>query len=388
MTSFTTAANRLALALLGLGMIAATGPAVAGNNWNPQHILLALKYPYSHSSAGNVVTIAHRGVSSPGCPENSRCAILNAYNDGVEAIELDVKQSAEGTPWLFHDQNAGRMLNHNPPFYIFQNGNPSGWNPDIRSLHDWELPRYTLRDKNFNNTGYHPVSVADALWIVKSQANHMVVVFDIKTADAVQKIASMVVSRGMQNQVVLKFSASLFANNPGSIPNYTKGVAFAPTVYAGDMDSIVDSGFIGTCPRWGLSNYMCRIESWVDQAAGMQNYAWIEVGNKVPVQGDPTLPLLNYLRGKKRAIGAFSPVPEYRTSYGDGAYYVRSNATCCAKLSDYYTSSKYFGRETGDNRPDVDTQIFHGFTSVISDDPAGVNRVTGRYGRRNTSLYN
>ncbi len=55
--------------------------------------------------------------------------------------------------WLFHDQNAGRVIDHNPGFNIFQPAtNPSGWNPDISTLSSHDLINMYLRDKNFAKT--------------------------------------------------------------------------------------------------------------------------------------------------------------------------------------------------------------------------------------------
>lgn len=383
MTSRISIAKRLALALFGLGGIA--GAASAGNTYNPVHILWVLKYPHSALAAGNVVTIAHRGVIGPGCPENSACSIYKAYDNNVEAIELDVKESSSGTPWLFHDQNAGRMLyNRGADFDIYSG---KGWNPDIRTMSDMDIQNTGLKDHDFKVTDYRPLTAASALDIVKNNANHLVIVFDIKTATAVSRIADLVNQRGMRDQVVLKFSSSLFARNPDDIVKYTKGVHFAPTVYTGDMDAIIRGGYglAGGCI--GANSHWCAIERWADAASKLQNYAWLEVGNKEATANDPTTFLLNYLKSQKRAIGAFNPVAEYRTNAGDGAYYIRSNGECCAKLSDYLSNSPFFGRETNDDRWQVANQLAAGFTSVISDNPWGVNNAAVRVGRRNTKLY-
>jgi glycerophosphoryl diester phosphodiesterase len=386
-TPIISTAKRLTAALLGLGMIGAAAPALA-NSWNPEHIMLALKFPHSHHVRGNVVTIAHRGLVGPGCPENSACAIINAVNHNIEAIELDVKESSQGTPWLFHDQNAGRLVSHSGGLDIYTG---AGWNPDIRMMNDRQLAGSRLMDHGFKISKYNALLVSTALNTVKFGANHVVIVFDIKTADAISKIADMVNARHMQNQVVLKFSSSLFARNPADIIKFTKGVAFAPTVYTGDMDKIIDSGYAGNmtgCADRGADKFQCRIEAWADQAARVRNYAWLEVGNKQAFAGgDPTRFLVNHLRGLNRAMGGFSPVPEYRTSAGDGAYYIRSSGTCCARLSDYLSSSKYFGREAQDDRWQVTELLNAGFTSIISDNPSAVSNAAIRQGRRNTQLY-
>lgn len=52
--------------------------------------------------------IAHRGLHSPGVPENSLAAFRAAIAAGY-GIELDIQPSAEGTPMVFHDYDLSRM---------------------------------------------------------------------------------------------------------------------------------------------------------------------------------------------------------------------------------------------------------------------------------------
>jgi glycerophosphoryl diester phosphodiesterase len=47
---------------------------------------------------------SHRGVSDPDTPENSLPAIIQAGNRGYDMIELDVQETQDGQPVLFHDQ--------------------------------------------------------------------------------------------------------------------------------------------------------------------------------------------------------------------------------------------------------------------------------------------
>ncbi|EKU24030.1 glycerophosphodiester phosphodiesterase family protein [Xanthomonas graminis] len=374
----------LSLALACASLTVLSGLASAANNWNPQHILNAMKSPYQGSRA-SVAVIAHRGLVGNGCPENSTCSILNTYNNNIEAIELDVKQSSDGQPWLFHDQNAGRVIAHSPDFNIFQPANnPAGWNPDIRSMTSHELVNSFLRDKNFAKTNYRPVPLANALDAVHHSANHMVVVLDLKTLDAVSRAADLALYLGMQNQVVLKFSASLLPRTPTDITRYTKGVAFAPTVYAGDMDRLADGGYTGLCGTISPNTPFCRVNAWIEQARGQKGFAWLEIGNKQPRRSDPTGELLADEQANHRALGAFSPVPEYRLGSHDGQHFVRSNGTCCAALSDYLTRTKYFGNEVADDRSDFGVQALAGFTNIISDDPLSITR---SHIFRNTSRY-
>ena len=56
------------------------------------------------------VIFAHRGASAH-APENTLAAFELAYQQGADAIELDVKLSAEGIPVVIHDSTVDRTTN-------------------------------------------------------------------------------------------------------------------------------------------------------------------------------------------------------------------------------------------------------------------------------------
>ncbi|UCZ74213.1 hypothetical protein LHK94_14320 [Dickeya zeae] len=362
------------------------GHVQAAENWNPAHILEAFQYPYANGQT-TVGIIAHRGVVSDGCPENSQCSIDATVNNNIEAIELDVKQSSQGTPWLFHDQNAGRMIYHLPLFDIFQDRTPPiGWDPDFRTMTDNQLSHSYLRDRNFSGTRFHPLSVLEALRYIKVKAPQLLVVLDIKTAEAVSRCASIVKDLGMENQVVLKASSSLYSSNPPRSEGSLAGVHFVPTVYAGNLDDIAVN-FTNVYCDVSVEVHHCRVEEWLKVAYDNPDIPWVEIGNKSPDYPDPTSSFVAQAKRYKHAIGAFVPVPEYNLSRGNGAYYVRSNATCCARLSDYLTKTRYFGNETVDRRESLDLQLTSGFTNIITDNPQQAIRLTSDRGMRHTERY-
>ncbi|PMS37210.1 glycerophosphoryl diester phosphodiesterase family protein [Trinickia symbiotica] len=370
-----------------------TALADGPQHYDPERILEAFRNPYTGPDEidRTIGIVAHRGVVSSGCPENSLCSIQNTYNNGIEAIELDVKQSSEGTPYLFHDNNVGRV-DATSGFDIYTG---KGWNADVRSLPDATLDKIMLRDKQFRITGYNALSLEEALDRVKSDYPNMLVILDIKTLDAISRAADIALHRGMQNMVVLKFFATLAAAEPENIVKYTKGVAFAPMIYARDEDEIANRYTDLGCeqamahfPVITVVHYhQCLVNSWLDKASEQSNFAWIEVGNKNPVDGDPTYDLVKDLRDGRKAMGAFNPVKEYRQNANDGRWYIRSNGTCCASLDDYLTDTMHFGNETADRRPNVDLQLENGFTSITTDDPVGAAAAASRSGMRDTSRY-
>jgi Glycerophosphoryl diester phosphodiesterase family len=353
------------------------------SGWNATSIMKVLR-----QGTGQVI-LAHRGVYGDGCPENSLCSIEKTFESNVEGIELDVKQSKEGTPWLFHEQNVGRLIAHDPPFNSFQDArNPTGWDPDVRSLSDADLGKYFLRDKSGATTTYNPVSLSQAFATINSRGwDHMVIMLDIKTLDAVSRAADLAIRYGLQNSVVLKFSSSLLNSSSDAYFDtiqFTKGLPFVPTVYAPDMANIMKAGWeYGSCGSSVLKTPECTVKSWILDLRDRDGYAWVEVGNKQPVAGDPTNFLLN--DPDLGPVGGFQPVPEFPDKGGPGQSYVRSNGTCCASLSEYLTpANTWFPAETKDAREDLHNLLDHGFSSVITDDPLGAIKATTR---RNTDLY-
>jgi glycerophosphoryl diester phosphodiesterase len=55
--------------------------------------------------------IAHRG-SSRVYPENSLAAFLQAVTSGADALEVDLRRSADGVIYCFHDSRLGRLTGH------------------------------------------------------------------------------------------------------------------------------------------------------------------------------------------------------------------------------------------------------------------------------------
>ncbi|NKI75467.1 hypothetical protein Dpoa2040_002760 [Dickeya sp. CFBP 2040] len=251
---------------------------------------------------------------------------------------------------------------------------------------DNQLAHSYLRDRNFSGTRFHPLNVLEALRYIKVKAPQLLVVLDIKTAEAVSRCASIVKDLNMENQVVLKASSSLYSSNPSQSNGLPAGVHFVPTVYAGNLDDIAVN-FTNVFCNAGVDVHHCRVEEWIRGAYDNPNIPWVEIGNKSPNYPDPTSSFVAQEKRYKRPMGAFVPVPEYNLSRGGGAYYVRSNATCCARLSDYLTRTRYFGNETQDERESLDLQLTSGFTNIITDNPLQAIRLTSARGMRHTERY-
>jgi len=67
--------------------------------------------PDSPPTARLARIIAHRGASAD-APENTLAAIVRAADDGTRAVEIDVNTSADGIPYVHHDERLARCTGH------------------------------------------------------------------------------------------------------------------------------------------------------------------------------------------------------------------------------------------------------------------------------------
>ena len=58
--------------------------------------------------------VAHRGLHSPGVPENSMAAFRAAIDAGY-GIEMDIQPASDGTPLVFHDDELFRLTGASGP---------------------------------------------------------------------------------------------------------------------------------------------------------------------------------------------------------------------------------------------------------------------------------
>lgn len=76
-----------------------------GNNPKIKKLIAAI-----HDPNGRILIAAHRGGHLQ-APENSLAAVDEAVAAGADIIELDVKVSADGVPFIMHDQSVDRTTN-------------------------------------------------------------------------------------------------------------------------------------------------------------------------------------------------------------------------------------------------------------------------------------
>ncbi len=63
--------------------------------------------PPTPTTSERPLVVAHRALS-PGVPENSRAGIVRAAERGADLVELDIRRSLDGVPFVIHDPFLGR----------------------------------------------------------------------------------------------------------------------------------------------------------------------------------------------------------------------------------------------------------------------------------------
>lgn len=357
-----------ALALCGLALNHAT--AVAGQPYNPTRIVQEMRQKYGNGSTDYQLVIgAHRGVYKgiSGCPENSTCSIANTYNKDIEVIELDIKTSANGTPWIFHDRNIGRVTNYggSTQYNPYLNTGP---NPTIDSLSDSTLSSLNLKDSIRSGTsagsitGYRPMTLARALRVIKTHYPHMAVLLDVRSAADAAASDRVVQAHGMTGWVAIKGNVSFVRGQ-----NFNSLVV--PVVGAGDLDTLA-----ATSPSDTPQN---AVNKFIDSLFLYGNVVYVEVRMKDrwgPVAG--TYEHQAAIRG----TGSFQPIPDHA-----GLYY-RANGQCCQALDETLATTRNFGNETRDDREN-DSYHTNYFRTTLTDEPESLAGYARSQGRRNNSAY-
>jgi len=80
------------------------------NYFSPMRLLLAVLLISTTTMAQKIQVTAHRGASGY-APENTLSAVKKALEIGVDRIEIDVQQTADGVVVLLHDKTLDRTTN-------------------------------------------------------------------------------------------------------------------------------------------------------------------------------------------------------------------------------------------------------------------------------------
>ncbi len=203
-------------------------------NYSPTKVIAAMK----QNNPRLKIIMLHRGHFSQGCPENSGCAITAASRADIEAVEIDVKESAGGTLWPIHDDTIGRATNHTIDGHLFDpyttNQNPDN-NPDIAHTRDATLLSLHLRDPLGHVTQYPFLNPESLLRTVDLANRNIVYVLDMKTPTSLKKAAQIIKQLRIEDRTILNFNIAFYP--AAVIQQETLGVHFVPTIGTGNFDS-------------------------------------------------------------------------------------------------------------------------------------------------------
>ncbi|KAK7614188.1 PLC-like phosphodiesterase [Phyllosticta paracitricarpa] len=317
------------------------------------------------------LVFAHRGIQTRTAVENSIEAINEAAKIDVDGVELDVQIAKDGSLWPSHDTRVGRITNYkrrsaDTLFDIIKDDPRGPKNPRIRDLDHDQMNGLFLRNKMGEvQKGVHMHSVDYLLTQVKAKYPDLVIVLDVKSADAVQPSAALVQRLGMEDQVVIKFLASWIP--PLAVPSATRGVKFIVVVYCNMLDDLVDRG-TGPSPEEkvisSLSGYLV-FPNYVSMEPPTKN--WYVSANKelvIPVGPGGFVDLWMVNRAK-RGIGKFHLTNDNKLGTID------SLGHCCVDANSYLATSRYFGSELPDQRFDADV-VLRSSDWVTTDAPLAV----------------
>lgn len=155
-----------------LGLLAALAAPVCGVTPVMARLQAELDRP-----RGALLIAAHRA-GHLRAPENSLAAIDEAIAEGADIVEIDIKVSADGVPFLMHDQTVTRT---------------TGGEGDAESLTHAQVRRLTLKGGQ-----EPPPTLLEAL---RRTCGRALVDLDLKT-DRLAPITALVEGLGMTDQVI------------------------------------------------------------------------------------------------------------------------------------------------------------------------------------------
>lgn len=335
-----------------------------------------------------VTVFAHRGYwQENGVPENSLKAIRRAEEEGIEAVELDIKVSRNGVPFLMHDYAMNRTTTQ-----------PRGRVSDYTS---GELNRIHLKDKNGRWNAETVPSLEQALDYIRDNRLSVVVALDIKSLSDAQVCWSIVKRKRnwwgtpAYDWVIFKLSAQIFASGPARIEEWL------------DLDRF-------QIPQFKLMPYFTTSQTDQFNCIRLFNDTknkpyFVGVEPNLKHNGGFLSDIVNQAKRDGKALGCFNPISEAGTGFfpnrncnptpgrpvqctssGYNSCYWVDGGYCRYQLRDVlFYSTKGRGRDLTDNRWDWDWLLSWGITFVTTDNPVNMRNFLAKRGKRNLwSYYN
>ncbi len=198
--------------------------------------------------------VAHRGywrgstlnISGNWYPENSLGSIIRAYQYGIEAVEMDVRVSKDGVPFIMHDKTIGRTTNA-----AFDPITNTGASPEVAQLTSAQLKTYYLSAWDYNNnkkvlTTEHIPTLEDCINKIKLASLQVVLVIDVFNATDIEAAYKVVKKNNALGFTIFKLGAGGgagigdykvlfkklgFLNRYGYVTSTLKAVNFAVILY-------------------------------------------------------------------------------------------------------------------------------------------------------------
>ncbi len=326
-----------------------------------------------YRSTGDVMILGHRGYWSgynprdQQIPENSTGAIKAANDACIDGVELDIKMSADGVPYVMHDFNVGRTTNfphmqQRRLYDPYRDGTDPAYNPRVSSLSATTIDRLRLLYPSRQSAS--PYSVPRLSGVLQAHTNGrwtIPLIFDVKTSDAVRATNSLVkgLISGGRYKMAMKVNATL----------YQTPEAFARD--APDMWAIP----VFTTNMLGIINVDNAFNAWFTANA-------IEVNVKQPWGLMYTLKDRVVDSGKKTAV--FHAIPD--ENKGNGTFF-KNTGECCYRLSDLYYTWRPGFKDSDDRRGNLDFLNRERFSLITTDDPNGTAKFFAGRGRRNSHFW-
>lgn len=409
---------------------------------SPDKVAEAMKNP-DYIPVGHTpftFVIAHRGShTAPGCPENTACAIAAAYHAGSDAIELDVKLTADKAPVLGHDVAIARELNNWQDESGITIQRSAAWNPfgkfpvlDSTYLDLTKYPflnNFAMLDSSGNTivnpnnptrstmrlsqiqgsyavdtydlgSNYRQLTLYEALYLV-NKYYPMNIWLDIKSKndlDEVKSVLSVARNRmgtaGALKYISLKLdwkTSRAVGWNPGSYLNLDN-ILYFMVIGTGNLDDIATYAGRPTPTTADDENSQVydALQATCNKSIGCLG---LELSHKYPNAPTRDLATRCWPLGCPWQIAGFHTVPQYswywntlpgqkKRASSYGRTFPRTDGSCCFALTDSLNiSTMQLGAETHDLRP-LYSWNEATFSTITTDEPLLVLRDLYLQGKR------
>lgn len=249
-----------------------------------------------------VIVVAHRGVVDKDHPENTIQAAVNTMNAGIEALELDVFETADKVPYLMHDNTLKRMLGpaHTQYSDIYRWAKLSG-DESLKTPTWAEIQNVPICGNNVdgygmtkeqpvcNDINIYPATLDDTLHELYDNSYQGFISLDLREPQNVRDVATQMMRHyetddtfgtWVINHVVLKFAPTLFNGvgdyfsqvqnhyeqlYGGTLPDSHLALLYVLPVYISNI--VADKDGSGSSP-WAINDYDSWVNWYKDRAPG------------------------------------------------------------------------------------------------------------------------